>query len=138
MAKNLLAFRTVQGLLWAATCAIPMSPVLAQGTEEVVVEAIREVTVDRTSSGVPIKEVTIRQHVSYADLDLTTPAGVSALEERIRETAKSSCRELDQKYPVTVPGPGKGCLEDAIDGAMTEARKAIDAAKQSAGAAKTS
>jgi UrcA family protein len=114
-----------------------MSPVLAQETEEIVVEAIRAVTVDQTSSGVPIKEVTLKQRVSYADLDLTTNVGVNKLEERIRETAKSSCRELDQKYPYTVAGPGKDCLQGAIDSGMVEARKAIDAAKSRAAESKT-
>jgi UrcA family protein len=127
--KDSIAFRTLRSLLFAVGCAFAMASAVAQQTEVVVVEAIRAVTVEKTSSGIPIKEVTLKRTVNYADLDLATPSGAQVLEQRIRQTAKSACQELDQKYPNTVPNPGKDCFEGAVDGAMAEGQKLIDAAK---------
>lgn len=99
---------------------------LAQTTplEVVTVEAERSEKVAQTSYGVPVREVTIRSRVSYADLDLKTEKGVDELVKRIHETARSTCKEMDVKFPVQGHGVDE-CIKAATDGAMAQAKKII-------------
>jgi UrcA family protein len=67
--------------------------------------------------------------VSYADLDLTTAAGVEALQKRVRDTATSTCKEIK----IDVPAEGSTvdkCIKDAIDGAAPQITAAVEAAKK--------
>jgi UrcA family protein len=102
----------------------------AEPVETVTVEAAREVRVGQTTTGIPISEIMIRTRVSYADLDLTTDAGVKELESRIQSAARNACREMN----VRVPAEGSSetdCVTEAAAGAMAEAKKII-ASKRSA------
>jgi UrcA family protein len=120
--------------LLAAGLAVAGAAGAAEPLEVVTVEAAREATVDQSSTGVPIKEITIKSRVSYADLDLTSATGALNLENRIRETATSSCKEIKVDYPAA-GSTEASCIKNAVDGAMVEARKVIEA-KRSAAAKK--
>ncbi len=114
--------------LAAAACLMASAGANAQSMEVVTVEAVREVIVGKSTIGAPIKEVTIRSRVSYADLDLTTEAGSNELTKRIKDTATSTCGEI--KVDVPVAGwTEERCIKAAIDGAMGQAKTAVDAAK---------
>jgi len=102
---------------------------VAQPLEVVTVEAARATTVGQTMHGVPIDEITIRSRVSYADLDLTTASGALELENRIRATAESSCKKLDVKFPAEGSSEA-ACVKNAVDTAMQEARKVIEAKRR--------
>lgn len=113
----------------AAACAFAAGGVYAQAMEVVTVEAVREVVVGKSAIGAPIKELSIRSRVSYADLDLTTDAGVKALEQRVHDTAVSTCKEIK----VDVPADGStvdSCIKEAVGGATTQIQAAVDAAKK--------
>ena len=100
-----------------------------QAMEVVTVEAVREIIVGKTAIGAPIKELSIRSRVSYADLDLTTAAGVEALQKRVKDTATSTCKEIK----VDVPAEGstvEKCIKEAIDGAAPQINAAVEAAKK--------
>jgi UrcA family protein len=111
------------GLAFAASASV------AQPMEVVTVEAARATTVGQTMHGVPIDEITIRSRVSYADLDLTTAAGALELENRIRATAESSCRKIDVQFPAEGSSEA-ACIKNAVDSAMQEARKVIEARRK--------
>lgn len=130
MTGKKLGFRAGSVVLLATGCVLGSAAALAQPMEIVTVEAAREVIVGQTSSGTPIKEITIRSRVSYADLDLRTDDGVKTLEKRIRDTAKSTCNEIRVDLPAQGSSVEK-CIRDAIDGAMAQANEAI-AAKRAA------
>lgn len=130
MTGKKLDFRAGSVVLLATGCVLGSAAALAQPMEIVTVEAAREVIVGQTSSGTPIKEITIRSRVSYADLDLRTDDGVKTLEKRIRDTAKSTCNEIRVDLPAQGSSVEK-CIRDAIDGAMAQANEAI-AAKRAA------
>lgn len=74
--------------------------------------------------GAPIREVAMSREVSFADLDLTTANGTYALEARIRQTARTMCRQLDVMHPVRADN-GPPCYETAVEGAMIQAEAAI-------------
>ena len=63
---------------------------------------------------------------SRASLALATPQGAKELEKRIRETATSSCKEMDVKFPVEGYGQDE-CIKNAVDGAMSQVNKIISA-----------
>jgi UrcA family protein len=97
--------------------------------EVVTVEAVREIVVGKSPIGAPIKELSIRSRVSYADLDLTTADGVAALEKRVKDTAVSTCKELK----VDVPAEGsteEKCIKEAIEGAAPQIAAAVEAARK--------
>ncbi|MDQ1345893.1 MAG: hypothetical protein QG586_1424 [Pseudomonadota bacterium] len=121
--------RSVRLGLLGGVLAIAASAAVAQPLEVVTVEAARATTVGQTMHGVPIDEITIRSRVSYADLDLTTASGALELENRIRTTAESSCKKLDVKFPAEGSSEA-ACVKNAVDTAMQEARKVIDAKRK--------
>jgi UrcA family protein len=106
------------------------TPSHGQQIETLTVEAAREVKIGQTTTGIPVSEITVRSRVSYADLDLTTDAGVKAFKDRIREAAAGACKEMN----VRVPAEGssvESCTQAAVKSAMVEAGKVI-AAKRGA------
>jgi UrcA family protein len=121
--------KSASSLALAATACLLASPgANAQSMEVVTVEAVREIVVGKSAIGAPIKEMTIRSRVSYADLDLTTESGANELTKRIKDTASSTCKEIKVDVPVegwTV----ERCIKEAVDGAMVQAKTAVDAAK---------
>lgn len=115
--------------LLAAACALA-GTAIAQPMEVVTVEAARETIIGQSAIGAPIKEITIRSKVSYADLDLTTEAGATELAKRIRDTAESTCKEIEVDLPEQSSTLEK-CIKDATDGGVAQAEVAI-AAKRAA------
>jgi UrcA family protein len=129
MGSSFLIDRLIRSTVLAAGLTIAASAALAQSMEVVTVEAARATTVGQTMHGVPIDEITIRSRVSYADLDLTTASGALELENRIRATAESSCKKLDVKFPAEGSSEA-ACIKNAVEAAMQEARKVIDAKRK--------
>jgi UrcA family protein len=129
MGNSFRVSRAVGLALLGAGLAISAGTAVAEPLEVVTVEAARATTVGQTMHGVPIDEVTIRSRVSYADLDLTTASGALELENRIRSTADSSCKKLDVKFPAE-GSSDTACIKNAVDAAMVEARKVIDAKRK--------
>jgi UrcA family protein len=115
-------------LALAASCTLASQGVYAQAMEVVTVEAVREIVVGKSAIGAPIKELTIRSRVSYADLDLTTATGVATLEQRIRDTATSSCKEIKVDVPVEGWTIDR-CIREATEDAMVQVSKAVADAK---------
>ena len=129
MRKHFPVCRSVRLALLGGGLAIAASAAVAEPLEVVTVEAARATTVGQTMHGVPIDEITIRSRVSYADLDLTTASGALELENRIRATAESSCKKLDVKFPAEGSSEA-ACVKNAVDTAMQEARKIIEAKRK--------
>ena len=74
--------------------------------------------------GNPIEMVSMSAVVGYGDLDLRTPAGKTALDKRVSETAQTVCHELDMKYPGGTPDAST-CAKDARTGAQKQVDDAI-------------
>ncbi|MET0660125.1 MAG: UrcA family protein [Steroidobacteraceae bacterium] len=131
MHSNSSTFRTLVSAVLATATSVATYSALAQEKTEITVEATREGPSRSPTTGAPINTVMTKRVVTYADVSLTTPSGVSVLETRIRDAASSACAELDQKYPVTAAGDStQRCYNAAVESAMVDARRAIDAAKQ--------
>jgi UrcA family protein len=90
----------------AAASALIGSTVFAQNVEEITVQGTRSMTVTlqgRTSSGIPIKDVSMSYGVSYAGLDLVSHAGVLELQKRVTDAALAACKEIGRQYPDSTP-----------------------------------
>jgi UrcA family protein len=115
-------------LIAAAGATLLSAGAYGQAMEVVTVEAVREIIVGKSAIGAPIKELSIRSRVSFADLDLATADGAAALQKRVEDTAKSTCKEIK----VDVPAEGSSvekCIKDALAGAQPQIDKAIAEAK---------
>jgi UrcA family protein len=115
-------------LIAAAGATLLSAGAYGQAMEVVTVEAVREIIVGKSPIGAPIKELSIRSRVAYNDLDLTTAEGAAALQKRVADTAKSTCKEIK----IDIPAEGSSveqCVKDALAGAQPQVDKAIAAAK---------
>jgi UrcA family protein len=129
MDRNRSAIHKVRLTVLVSGLAIAAGAALAQPTEIITVEASRALTTPLPTSVATIKEVSLTGWVRIHDLDLTTSAGTSELAKRIDQTAKALCKEIDDKYPLIKSGD---CVKDAVNSAMVEARKVIDARRAAA------
>lgn len=118
----------VTALLATAGLAVAL-PATAKPMEEIVVGAPHKTTVGRTTTGIPITQIAVRSRVRYGDLDLTSRAGAAALENRIREAARTSCRSIDAQLPLD-RSSDRSCMRHAVDGAMLQARAAMAAERK--------
>jgi UrcA family protein len=100
------------------------------GPEEVIIQAprMRHYTPQRSTIGAPIEDVGTSAPVRFDDLDLTTDWGVRKLHDRIFIAARTLCRRLDNRYPVTVSDGAPSCYRQAVDDAMAQADAAVDRA----------
>ena len=115
-------------MIAAASAALGGASAFGQAMEVVTVEAVREIVIGKSPIGAPIKELTIRSRVSYADLDLATAAGAATLEKRVKDTATSSCKEIKVDVPVDGWTIDR-CVREATTDAMVQVNKAIADAK---------
>lgn len=121
--------RLVTLALAAAGTAIAYGARAGEPVTEVIVEAPKVV---HTSQKVPplgagIDIASVRYRVSYADLNIATPAGAKTLEERINDAAKRACAQLESAAPAgsTPIASDPPCIKTAVAGAMKQANEAI-------------
>jgi UrcA family protein len=132
MHSKISSYRTLVSAALAVATGIATYTAIAQEPGTIVVEAA--LPSRSATTGAPIKTVTTQRVVSYADISLTTESGVKVLETRIRDAATSACAELDKKYPLPAQGDTtQKCVDNAVQGAMVDAHKRIDAARLAAG-----
>jgi UrcA family protein len=120
----------------SAAAALIAGVAVAQGVPEVKVQATRVIssaisakTVGRTSSGVPIKDITLSYGVSAEGLDLATNTGAVAFEQRVKDAAEQACKEIGRQYPDATPSDAE-CAKTAADKAMGPVHELIAAAEK--------
>jgi len=104
--------------------------------QEVKIEAGKVVTVQEghARTGIQTEKVQLSRNVSFKDLDLTTSGGATALEQRIRDTADSVCKQLKDINPTNSAQneelDQKTCVNGAVKSAMTQMKQAIASAEE--------
>jgi UrcA family protein len=83
----------------------------------------------RSEIGAPIVDVALSREVRFDDLDLDTRHGVRELRERVRNTARDLCRQIDFRYPIAANG-SPPCYRTAVADAMDQVDEAIDRARR--------
>lgn len=113
-----------------ATATLYCAGAIGQQIEGVDVEASRIVKerVGTSSVNAPINAISLSYRVSYADLDLATKEGATALKSRVEEAALAACKQISKLYPDAKPDDSS-CAKQAVDDAMPSVKKAIAAKK---------
>jgi UrcA family protein len=119
------------GLPLALALAMASAAAVAQQTDQtpdVKTEAGKvQETVKFSYTGVPIERLQVDLPVSYADLDLTTPAGAAELKRRVSDAAKEACDKVDSANPADLLDTD--CVRTATHGAMKQVKVVIAAAR---------
>ncbi len=112
-------------LVGAAVADNPLPTIRIEAT------MISKKVIGRSDIGVPLEEVTVTRRVSYADLDLATYSGATALKRRVESAARLACKQLDKLYPLE-HAEAPGCIHKAVADADSQVKQAIDAAESAA------
>ncbi len=136
-----LIFSFVSGAflaLSATALVFKTDPAIAQQaaeevTEEIVVEApiVRREVGRAAATGARTEVIELRRRVSYVDLDLSKQADVTELQTRIKTTAKDSCEQLNDMFPLVEPSGRqeiRSCTNKAVAGTEEQVQAAIAAA----------
>jgi UrcA family protein len=85
--------------------------------------------------GAKVEVVSTTRTASFADLDLTTQAGVDEFRRRIMYSVLAACDQMEADYPsstyIPVP-PSQNCPDDTARSALSEANTVIAAARSHA------
>ena len=127
--------KILSGIAIGAAVSISLGSIaVAQDLQEIIVTGKGEVAVKpagRTSSGVPIVDMSITYGVSYAGLDLASAAGAAEIEKRVNDAAKDACKELSAKRPlVRFTTSDAECAKSAADKAMVKVHELEAAAAE--------
>jgi UrcA family protein len=71
----------------------------------------------------------LARHISLRDLDLSTPAGAAALQQRVAANATAVCSRLSELYPEVITSLRR-CEKDAVQDAMIQVRAAVARAER--------
>jgi UrcA family protein len=112
---------------------IASGPAAAQ-TTEIVVEAPRVTHTGQASpAGAKVDIISVTHRVSYRDIDISTHSGAKVLEQRVADSAKAACAEIEKLYPLATPADTSGsCQKDAVAKAMVQVNAAVAAAEKAA------
>jgi UrcA family protein len=92
---------------------------------------IRQEVIENKLGSMPIGRISVEKRVNYADLDLSKASDVTELNERVKQAALDSCRELDHRFPASTYKPLDGPYECTVN-ATRQALALASAAVQSA------
>ena len=113
------------GVAAAAVAVLASGTAFAQNVEAVNVQGKRVLTtktVRRTSSGIPVVEVSLSYSVSAAGVDPAASAGEAELARRVDVAAGAACREISRQYPDATPSDAE-CARQAAGKAMVKVRE---------------
>jgi len=81
--------------------------------------------------GMAEQVASLTQHISYADLDLSTDSGAKQLEVRVHQVANTLCDEIERRtLSLSDSGERRACVNGAVADGMEHARAAIAAAEK--------
>ena len=110
-----------------------MAVLADNATYTIVIEAgaMTKTVVGHTAIGALIEEVTLTHRVSHADLDLATHSGAIELKQRVKDTARLACEQLDKLYPLEEE-EAPCCIRQVVEHASIQVDDAIATAEQQA------
>lgn len=85
----------------------------------------RDDTGRRTSSGIPIQDLTTQRAIDTYDLNLRRDADVAELHRRIRETAEEACDEIERASQGPMLTSDRECVREATREAMAQADELV-------------
>jgi len=82
-------------------------------------------------TGAQVEVISISQRVSYADLNLTSVSGSEEMEVRVKNTARTLCEKLEQKFPLSGVQLDT-CVRNTVSKGLADVRTAIASAQKKA------
>lgn len=124
MNSKLIIAGAVVGLVVAGNVVAQNVPM-----PQVIVETHRMVStrIGTSSSGIPIREVSMGYTVTAEGLDISTPIGRQAFEARVSHAAMAACQEITRRFRNATPNDAE-CARQATENAMAQVRQVEDAA----------
>jgi UrcA family protein len=119
-----VAISAIASVVFVSGAAIAQSDVAVKAPPNA--EKIAVTQVGRTTTGVPVLDVSLSSAVNLEGLDLSSSAGAAELANRINDAALAACKELALRYPDTSTTDAE-CAEAAAAKAMVKARKLVAA-----------
>jgi UrcA family protein len=120
-----------------AAIAVVMSPTVAfaggshSDTSQNALRAPQKVETTQIGlsyTGIPMQRIRLSQQVSFADLDIATPAGQAKFEDQITAMASKSCRQLNKLYPWKLWRTSNArCVANAVNDAMKQEERIVAA-----------
>ena len=107
----------------------PYAAESAPWVEDLTVRAAPRSLGRSSTTGAPIRLVSVSRVVTYRDLDLATPWGARELESRIKQAARSACREIDVFHPIAT-SDSPPCYRAAVEDALAQAQIAVEDAQR--------
>ena len=118
----------------ALAFALSGAAVFAQdsSSQEVKIQSTPVVTTDGYSrTGIQDQRMQLSRNISFADLNIATPAGADELKARVRDAANMICERLGNADPdstaIAQQEDQNNCVNGAVDDAMTQVRRAMAA-----------
>ncbi len=108
-----------------ATAGLTLAAGMASATDSTTVvarQARPTISQPYENSGVEIHS--LERRVRFNDLDLSTSAGIAALEQRVKASANGVCAQLGELYPKDFT-TDEECRQQAVQSAMVQVRAAI-------------
>jgi UrcA family protein len=68
------------------------------------------------------EKLSVSKQVAFSDLDLSKPADVDTLKDRVKKTAREVCRELDRRFPPSIYIPDD---DNCVQGATHDGLKRV-------------
>jgi UrcA family protein len=113
--------------------AITSTPIAAQTVPSEEVTVFAPYVVKKESGPRNAQIITVSRKVNYHDLDLSKPADVSTLEQRVKQSAEDVCKELDRQYTSgdwTRIKEERFCARDVYATGLAEVRMLAAAARE--------
>ena len=95
----------------------------AAAAQDITVKGLGEHVVDRTNLGADVVEYTASVVINVRDLDLASPVGWNALEDRVAAASRDACNDIDQRIPVDQLPERSDCARAAYRGAIARVRE---------------
>ena len=122
---------TVLCVSWAIALAVAGQSTAAYAEGPAVAEAgsvaksdVLMTSAGRTSSGVPLADISLNSGVSVEGLDLNSTSGAAELEKRVNDAAQAACRQISLRYP-NAGTSDADCVKAAVDKAMVKVRELV-------------
>lgn len=91
--------------------------------QDITVKGLGERVVDRNNIGAEVVEYTASVVINVRDLDLVSPAGWNALEQRVTSASRDACDAIMQRIPTDLLPERSDCVRTAYRGAIARVRE---------------
>ena len=106
-----------------AAMLIGAAAAASASAQDITVKGLGEHVIDRTNLGAEVVEYSASVVVNVRDLDLASPAGWNALEDRVSAASRNACNVIEQNMPIDLLPERSDCARAAYRNAVARVRE---------------